>query len=143
MEDIGSSQKESQDEKPVTYPLPLESYPLAKEGILKCYQDNSVESFVNYVPKQNDISLTRWYIDHIDPEFVSREFVCKEIIKLHADGSTTEISQMELVSLKMMGYTRWNEVCTCFNKYLATNPDIINSFSVVKKYLLRELGVLH
>jgi T5orf172 domain len=139
----------------IKYPFPLDSYPPVQKGIMKCYQEVSFEPFKDYVPERDGQKLTKWYVDHIDPLFVTEEFVCKSVMKeIHIPTSanfftdaytgprTIDVSPNELVLLKAMGYTRWPEVKVLFEKYKIDNPDIIETFSTAKKMLLQDYGVL-
>lgn len=157
---IVDSSKGSKEDDPTTsfgslYPFSLDSYPPAQKGLTKCYQEVSFEPFIDYVPERDGKKLTKWYVDHIDPVFVTQEFVCKSVMKeiciptsanfftdAYDGPKTTDISTNELVLLKEMGYTRWPEVKVIFEKYKIDHPDIIDTFSITKKMLLQDYEVL-
>lgn len=132
------------------FPMPLEAYPPAADGILKCYLTGRIDQFPLYVPYNEDRYLTNWFIDHISPSFVAIFLVENSIIETIklpeglkiSDGEflnfKTDISPNQLILLKTMGYTRWPEVR---QEIIKRNFDT-SQLSMTKRTLLKELDLI-
>lgn len=119
-----------------------------------CIQNETIMPFVEACPLGvNGVRDTKGYVDNFDPNFITSTFVIKSIPRLieiptflkemgikseDFDAETFDASTHELVLLKHMGYSRWNEVKHCFLGHNLNSK----SFHPCKRALLKELDIL-
>jgi hypothetical protein len=121
------------------------------EAWIKSMKMESFEIFANACPIGEDgIRDTKTYVDNFDPNFVARTYVVRSVMRpltppesLRGDVESfpekIDASPQELVLLKVMGYSRWDEVKSCTLTRKDWKPD---SLSPSKRFLLQELGIL-